>query len=256
MVIVILHDLVNNDEKTNTLFIVCFSLVLSRIILINYDIIKIDLYGGDKMIGTFLILLVLVVLGVLNNSLTVVTLGLIITLVSYKFKDLYKKAHIFYIIAVIVTVLGIVFYEDYYTRIIQGGLLGYSFILVVMMIGVFPNKYELTRHVKRNRGMLSILGFIFITSHVFLHLFEMIGGVNLFGLIAYVIMIPLTIISFRIIRNEINPKDWFRIQKAAYLVYIALFVHLIMVAGNTDKIIYAVLLTLYANNKVIKEIRK
>ena len=215
-----------------------------------------NLYGGDKMIGTFLILLVLVILGVLNNSLTVVTLGLLITLLTYKFKDLYKKAYIFYILAVIITVLGIVFYEDYYTRIIQGGLLGYSFILVVMMVGVLPNKFIVTRHVKRNRGMLSILGFIFISSHVFLHIFELIGSINLLGIVSYVIMLPLTIISFRIIRNEIDPKDWFRIQKAAYLVYVLLFGHLIMVAQPNDKIIYAVLLTLYLNNKIIKELKK
>ena len=208
------------------------------------------------MIGAFLVLLALVGLQVLPNALTVVALSGMITIVSYKCKDLYKKAAVFYVLALIITILGIVFYEGYYFRVIQGGLLGYSFILVVMMVGVLPNHIELSRHVKRNRGMLSILGFIFISSHAFLHVFELIGGVNLFGLVSYVVMVPLTLISFRVVRNEINPKDWFRIQKAAYVIYVLLFVHLIMVAGSTDKIIYAVLLTVYVNNKLLKEIKR
>ncbi len=208
------------------------------------------------MIGVFIVLLGLLILDVLSKSLTVVTLGVMITLLGYKFKNAYQKAWIFYVIALVVSILGIIFYKNFYSPILQGGLLGYSFILVVMMVGVLPNKLELTRHVKRNRGMFSILGFMFITSHAFLHIFELIGGVNLFGLASFVLMIPLTIISFRIIRKEIAPKDWFRIQKAAYLIYVLLFIHLLMVASYPDKIVYAVLLTLYVNNKLLKEFRK
>lgn len=208
------------------------------------------------MISVFLILLAVVALGLVNNALTIVSLGLMITIVCYVFPILYKKATYFYVLAFIVTVLGIVFYEDYYTRIVQGGLLGYSFILIVMMVSVLPNKNVIARNVKRNRGVLSILGFIFISSHVYLHVLGLVGDINLYGVAAYVIMAPLTFISFRVIRKEINPKDWFRIQKAAYAVYGLLFIHIMLVATPDNQIIYAVLMTLYVNNRILKRVRK
>ena len=125
-----------------------------------------------------------------------------------------------------------------------------------MFMGVLPNKWTLTRNLKKNRGVFSILAFMLISPHAIGHIFGFLGSVNLFGIIAYAIMVPLTIISFRVIRKEINPKDWFTIQKAAYLVYIALFTHLILISAWENKIVYAVLLTLYVNNKLIKEYRK
>ncbi len=208
------------------------------------------------MLSVGLILAVLIVLGVLSNAFTVLALSGIIVVIGYKFKDLYIRAYIFYTVAFIVTVLGIVFYKDFYTRIIQGGLLGYSFFLVVMFVGVLPNKSVLARNIKRNRGMFSILGFIFITCHAYLHLFTSFGEINLFGLASYVIMVPLTIISFKVIRTEITPKDWFAIQKAAYAIYVLLFVHLFLVSNNENRVVYAVIGALYINNRVLKEIRK
>ena len=69
-------------------------------------------------------------------------------------------------------------------------------------------------------------------------------------------MVPLTIISFQIIRREIDNKDWIMIQKAAYGIYLILFVHLLFVAEWENKVVYAVLFTLYLNNKLIKELKK
>ena len=126
-------------------------------------------------------------------------------------------------------------------------------MLVVMFAGVFPQKWTLTKNLRRNRGVFSILAFLFITPHAILHVLGVIGVVNLYGLAAYILMVPLTIISFRVIRKEIDPKDWFRIQKAAYAIYVLLFVHLLVVSSFENKIVYAVLLTLYVNNKFYKE---
>ena len=208
------------------------------------------------MLSIVLILLVLIYLELLSNAFTILSLVGIHTVIAYRFPNLYKKAWIFYCLALAVTIFGIVFYDQYYFRILQGGLLGYSFIFIVMFVGVLPNKLTISRHIKKNRGMFSILGFMFISSHAYLHLFTPVGGVNIFGLIAYGIMVPLTIISFRIIRNEIPPKDWFTIQKGAYIVYIMLFIHLYLVSAVENKIVYAILATLYINNKILKEIKR
>lgn len=207
------------------------------------------------MLGIVLILLVLISFQLLSNAFTILALAGIITITAYRFPNMYKRAWILYTVAFLITIVGIVFYEDYYYQILQGGLLGYSFIFVVMFVGVLPNKLTITRHIKKNRGVFSILGFIFISSHAILHLFTF-GIVNIYGLIAYGLMVPLTIISFRVIRKEIPPKDWFTIQKAAYLIYIVLFVHLYVVSAVENKVVYAILATLYINNKLLKEYKK
>ncbi len=89
-----------------------------------------------------------------------------------------------------------------------------------------------------------------------LRLFGVLGSINLYGIAAYVIMIPLTVISFTIIRKEIEPKDWLNIQKAAYAIYVILFIHLMVVAAWPDKVVYGIILTLYINNKLLKEFKK
>lgn len=208
------------------------------------------------MIGVILILITMLVLGILPNSLNVLVVSGIITVISYKYRDFFKKSYIFYIIALIVVGISIIFYQEDWTYLVTKGIIGYGFIVVVMFVGILPNKWTVSRNIKMNRGIYSILGFIFISPHALLRVFGVIGSINLFGIAAYVLMIPLTIISFRIIRKEIEPKDWIAIQKAAYVIYGVLFVHLIFVAGYPDKIVYAVLLTLYVNNKLLKEFRK
>jgi DMSO/TMAO reductase YedYZ heme-binding membrane subunit len=129
-------------------------------------------------------------------------------------------------------------------------------MFVVMVSGVLPKDWLLTRNLKRNRGMFSILSFIFISPHAISHALGLVGGISIFGIAAYILMIPLTIISFQIIRKEIDNKEWIKIQKAAYVIYLSLFIHLLVVADWENKVIYAVLFTLYVNNKLIKELRK
>jgi DMSO/TMAO reductase YedYZ heme-binding membrane subunit len=160
------------------------------------------------------------------------------------------------VFAFLVSIASIVWFKEAIVTFIVRGYVGYSMFLVVMMVGVLPNKWTISRNIKKYRGVLSILGFVLITPHAFLHVFGFLDDVNLFGIIAYVLMVPLTIISFQIIKKEISPQDWLTVQKAAYIIYGALFLHLIVVADWFDKIIYAVLLVLYLNNKLYKEFRK
>lgn len=208
------------------------------------------------MISIIMVLLMLVVVGILPNALNIVAISSIIIMLGYKFKNLFKKAYIYYIIALIISSVALFFYNSEYSELVIKGIIGYSFLFVVMITGVLPNKFLITRNLKRNRGMFSILSFIFITPHAVSHVLGLVGGINIFGIIAFVFMVPLTIISFQIIRREIDNKDWINIQKAAYIIYLSLFVHLLLVAEWENKIIYAVMFTLYVNNKLIKGYKK
>lgn len=205
------------------------------------------------MIGVVLLLVMLLVLDVVSTAYNILAIAGIVTIVSYKWNHLFKHAFVWYLAAFALGIVSIIFYEHPLVNYIVKGYLGYGIFLVVMMVGVLPNKWTLSRNIKKVRGELSILGFLLITPHAFLHVFAYLDGINLFGIAAYVLMIPLTIVSFQVIKKEISTKDWNTIQKAAYLIYLALFIHLLMVADWPDKIVYAVLLTLYLNNKLLKE---
>ena len=208
------------------------------------------------MISIVFILIALLALGFLSNAFSILAVSGIVITISYKYRDFFKRSSIFYMIALAISIVSVIFYKESWTYLITKGIIGYGFLLVVMFVGVLPNKWTLTRNIKMNRGIYSILAFILISPHALLRVFGILGSINLYGIAAYVVMVPLTIISFRIIRREIAPKDWFNIQKAAYAIYGLLFVHLMVVAAWPDKVVYGILLTLYVNNKLLKEFRK
>lgn len=208
------------------------------------------------MISVMLVLLLLLYLNFLSNAFTILAIAGLVVSVLMKFKNILNKAVLYYIAFFILGIFTFIYYRSPYFSLMYRGFIGYGVFLVVMFAGVLPNKWGVTRVLKKNRGTLSIIGFIAISPHALLHVFGLFGTIDLFGIAAYVLMVPLTIISFRIIRKEIPVKDWFTIQKAAYLIYVLLFVHLLMVSAWENKIVYAVLLTLYVNNKLMKEYRR
>ncbi|AIO18852.1 Sulfoxide reductase heme-binding subunit YedZ [Candidatus Izimaplasma bacterium HR1] len=208
------------------------------------------------MLSIILILIALLALGFLSNAFSIIAVWGIIVTMSYKYRDFFKKSTIFYTFALGISIVSVVFYKEDWTYLVTKGIIGYGFLLVVMLVGVLPNHWTLSRNIKTNRGIYSILAFILISPHALLRVFGLIGSVNIFGIAAYVVMVPLTIVSFKLIRKEIDPKDWLNIQKAAYVVYGILFIHLMVVAAWPDKVVYGIILTLYINNKLIKELRK
>lgn len=208
------------------------------------------------MLGILLLLIAILVFDVLPNAYTILVISGLFTVVIYKFDILFKKSYILYIISLVLAVLSMVFYKEIYFRYILRGFFGYGAFLVVMMVGILPNKWGLSRKIKKYRGELSIVGFILIAPHALLRIFGVVSYVDIFGIVAFVIMIPLTVLSFKFVKRQVDPRDWLRILKGAYLVYFALFVHLLMVSAWENKIVYAVLLTLYVNNKLLKEFKK
>jgi len=208
------------------------------------------------MIGVLLLLIAILVFDVLPKAFTILVISGLFTVLIYKYDILFKKSYILYIISLVLSVLSVVFYKEIYFKYIIQGLFGYGAFLVVMMVGVLPNKWTLSRKIKKYRGELSITGFILIAPHAMLRIFGIVSYVDLFGVAAFVVMIPLTFLSFKTIKKQVNPRDWIRILKGAYIVYFALFVHLLVVSAWENKIVYAVLLTLYLNNKLLKEFKK
>lgn len=208
------------------------------------------------MISVIIILMFLIGINVLPNAYNILAISGILFALNFKYPKVFQKAGIWYVLFLALGGISIVFNDLVYFDVLNKGFIGYGFMIVVMFSGVLPNKWEFTRNLKRNRGVLSILSFITITPHIVLHLFQIYDGIDLFGVGAYIVMVPLTVISFKLVKAEIPVKDWLMIQKAAYGVYIILFVHLIVVSEYVNKIVYVVLLVLYINNKLYKEFKK
>ena len=65
-------------------------------------------------------------------------------------------------------------------------------------------------------------------------------------------MIPLFITSFMRIGRKMSRKAWVNLQRFAYLGYVLMFIHLILMADMPNLIVYIVLFVPYFVLKAIK----
>lgn len=138
------------------------------------------------------------------------------------------------------------------------GYLGLSFLFIVMFTGALKNKSTLSKKLVGVRREYSIIGFILLTSHALKYLLEFLTGEIRFewlGVIPYVIMLPLFIMSFMVIRKKFTFKVWKNIQRFSYIAYILIFVHLILVAEFPNLLVYFILFVPYIILKLVKEFK-
>jgi len=141
------------------------------------------------------------------------------------------------------------------------GFLGVSFFLIVMFTGVL-SKGKLKRNLSQIRAQYAIIGFILISGHALPYLFYLLEEglifIHLtipFGIICYVLFVPLFITSFMIIRRRMTFTQWKRIHKFAYLEYGLMFFHLFLI-NNSRQIFYLVIFVIYTILKVISVLDK
>jgi DMSO/TMAO reductase YedYZ heme-binding membrane subunit len=165
-----------------------------------------------------------------------------------------------YIVATILAILTFVTrYKIPITEPFTQGYLGLSLLYIVMVTGALNNKSKLYKKYMGVRREYSIVGFILITPHALKYVLEFLQhkiNFQWLGVIPFLIMIPLFITSFVVIRKRIKPATWRKIQSFAYIAYIFIFVHLIVVADRLPTIIYSVLFIPYIVMKIIKEVKK
>ncbi len=165
-----------------------------------------------------------------------------------------------YIIATVLSVVTFVLrYKVPITEPFTQGYLGLAFLYLVMLAGALQDKSMLRKKIIGVRREYSIIGFIFVSPHGLKYLLEFLMGDRGFewlGVIPYVIMIPLFITSFMIVRKKFTFKNWKKIQTFAYIVYILIFIHLLLVAEMPNLLVYIVIFTPYIGMKLYKEIIK
>lgn len=166
-------------------------------------------------------------------------------------KPIHKAPIAFYVLAVILDIL----FLSHVTfsvapdvaRIVfpymQRCLLSFSFLTVVMFIGVLPDSLKLKKDLLAIRGELSIIAALLSLGHIVHYLNAYLGRVFLqpstidanllvsfcLSSLLVILLAILTVTSFKAVRSKMNPTTWKKIQKSAYVFYVLIYVHLVLI---------------------------
>lgn len=166
-------------------------------------------------------------------------------------KPLKKCPAAFYIPAAVLTVASVViaqsdinissrFVRDYFLGIFSRGALGTAFWAVVMWAGALPNGSAPIRKLMPVRGELSITAAILTFSHIITYGVQYITNLikgrtgsdfvitSIVCLAMVLIMVPLTVMSFKKIRKKMNARTWKKIQRLAYIFYSCIYIHILV----------------------------
>ena len=165
-------------------------------------------------------------------------------------KPIKKHATLFYIATIIISVLsvlapkkGLPFVIDYLVKnILARGTLAGALFILVMVASVCPAA-KLRGLLLRTRGEMAIIAALLTLIHnisygknYFVALFTKISDLDaprifaaVLSLVMIVLLIPLTLTSFMVIRKKMNPKKWKSLQRLSYIFYGLLFIHISMI---------------------------
>ena len=165
-------------------------------------------------------------------------------------KPIKKHSTFFYIGTIIISILsimapkkGLPFVVDYLVKnILTRGTLAGALFILVMVASVCPQA-KMRGLLLRTRGEMAIIAALFTLTHniaygqyYFVKLFTNISELDtvrifaaVLSLIMIILLIPLTITSFMVIRRKMNPKKWKSLQKLSYVFYGLLFMHIALI---------------------------
>lgn len=171
------------------------------------------------------------VLDLIGNSIPLL-LTLPVTLIVYFWrKPIHRHENILYLCSF--GLVGIILFNDAYDWIrqevflvITGGGLSFALFYLVMLTGAFKKKSKPYIMFMQVRREMALTGFIFLIPHGLSRLNLALNGYNFTGLIAFIIMIPLVITSYPLVRKRMSRKHWLQVHKLAYIVYLMIYIHL------------------------------
>ena len=177
---------------------------------------------------------------------------IIVALFIYFLKDSLKKyANIFYIGAAVISIAVFLleflpmhlFVKNNILGIFAKGSLGTAMFVVVMYTGALPKGNKLIAPLMKIRGELSITAAILVLCHNFTYgmtyfrmLFtktSLLSATQLtaaiISLVLIIIMLVLTVTSFQAVRKKMKAKKWKQLQRAAYVFYGLMYVHIMLI---------------------------
>lgn len=122
------------------------------------------------------------------------------------------------------------------------GAMAAGFWALVMWAGALPRESRITKRLLSVRGELSIFAAVLTASHAvlraILYLRQLLrpkyspdavfAATCAIVLVLLVIMLPLTVLSFRRVRRRMAPDRWKRIQRLAYVFYGLIYAHVLV----------------------------
>ncbi|KKY01348.1 hypothetical protein VN21_09230 [Paraclostridium benzoelyticum] len=195
-----------------------------------------------------------------------------------------KHSNLYYIIALVIALLTsyINLYGETYNIELQGlllefykssmkGILSVSLFIIVMFTGALDRKYVVTKKLLNIRAQLAVIGSILILPHGLIYTYFIFGdfvksltlpGLSMIhltiGLVAFLVMIPLFITSFKFVRSKIKYVKWKKIQRCSYLFYGLTYLHIALILLNKDTIdmlkiaIYSTIFIVYTMVRMMK----
>ena len=137
-------------------------------------------------------------------------------------------------------------FSTYVLGIFNKGALACALWCAVAWAAALPNGSAAIKKIMPIRGELSIFAALITLSHAVTYTLSYLDRLSTFSkynispstefittcvvcLVLMLIMIPLTVISFKTIRKKIKPKTWKNIQRAAYVFYALIYVHIMVI---------------------------
>lgn len=125
----------------------------------------------------------------------------------------------------------------------SGGAFAGAFWAVIMLIGALPAGGKLIKRLMPARGELSIFAAAVTLSHIITYAVTYIKRLIspdlratgdfvitcIVSLLLVLIMLPLTVISFKKIRARFKGKTWKNIQRTAYVFYALIYIHVMVI---------------------------
>lgn len=227
--------------------------------------------------------------------LFIIALALAVCFVCFCDKPLKKHPAVFYVSASVITIVVIAlsqteiirsmpeFLRNYVIALFSKGSLAAALWCIVMWAGAFPNGSAPIKKIMPIRGELSIFAAAVTLSHVVTYGITYIKTLTnnikldrdpttefiftcIISIVLILIMLPLTVMSFKKIRKKMDAKLWKKIQRTAYLFYALIYAHIMVLyvpqaqRGMTDKyisiIIYSIVFIAYAAMRIRKALVK
>lgn len=179
----------------------------------------------------------------------ILVITLVIGILSYFLQPIIKKhAYIIYGLAVLLGGASIFLTKVKPLAPIRAGFIGFAIIYIVMIIGILPKKTKIFKRLYKIRPNLSIISFILLTAHALFYILNrntIDAQLDPFGVIAYIVMIPLFITSFKDLPTKKHLFKWKKLHRFSYLAYILTFIHLLIVSEGVNFIIYLLMFIPY-----------
>ena len=129
---------------------------------------------------------------------------------------------------------------------VNNGMLATALFIIVMYIGALSASDKRVSNLMKIRAELSIVASILLVGHIFSFTRVLIGDLStmsdftspqvliriitmICGFIAFFICIPLFVTSFKKIRSKMGPGKWKKLQSAAYIFYLLVYMHIMTV---------------------------